>query len=317
MTLAAMGLAGMGLLGSLLVTSAGEASATNHQPQASVNGNVAAARAVIASEKAAPASMIPAGSPMAAIKKQGYLIYGGALDAPLLSQENPANGDVEGFDADMGKLLAKYITGRADIKVVSAETTTREALLENHTVNVVLETYTITVQRARVVNFAGPYLADGVSIAVKKGATGIASFANLAGKTVIAGADTPAIPLIKKMAPTAKIITFATDPDCIQALIDGRGAAYVQDYVTLAGDAVAGEPISIVGRQVNDGYLGIGVPKNQPTMVTFVNNWLKLIEKNGQWAGIWKATFGTVEAGGPPAPPTVGTVPGVPSSLLG
>ncbi|MGD0876444.1 MAG: transporter substrate-binding domain-containing protein [Acidimicrobiales bacterium] len=317
MTLAAMGLAGMGLLGSLLVTSAGQASATNHQPQASVNGNVAAARAVIASEKAAPASMIPAGSPMAAIKKQGYLIYGGALDAPLLSQENPVNGDVEGFDADMGKLLAKYITGRADIKVVSAETTTREALLENHTVNVVLETYTITVQRARVVNFAGPYLADGVSIAVKKGATGIASFANLAGKTVIAGADTPAIPLIKKMAPTAKIITFATDPDCVQALIDGRGAAYVQDYVTLAGDAVAGEPISIVGHQVNDGYLGIGVPKDQPTMVTFVNNWLKMIEKNGQWAGIWKATFGTVEAGGPPAPPTVGTVPGVPSSLLG
>jgi len=81
--------------------------------------------------------------------------------------------------------------------------------------------------------------------------------------------------------------------------------------VTLAGDAVAGEPISIVGHQVNDGYLGIGVPKDQPTMVTFVNNWLKMIEKNGQWAGIWKATFGTVEAGGPPAPPTVGTVPGV------
>ena len=62
---------------------------------------------------------------MAAIKKQGYLIYGGALDAPLLSQENPVNGDVEGFDADMGKLLAKYITGRADIKVVSAETARR------------------------------------------------------------------------------------------------------------------------------------------------------------------------------------------------
>ena len=34
----------IGLLGSLLVTSAGQASATNHQPQASVNGNVAAAR---------------------------------------------------------------------------------------------------------------------------------------------------------------------------------------------------------------------------------------------------------------------------------
>jgi len=42
-------------------------------------------------------------------------------------------------------------------------------------------------------------------------------------------------------------------------------------------------------------------------MVTFVNNWLKMIEKNGQWAGIWKATFGTVEQV-TSGPPTVGTV---------
>ena len=160
---------------------------------------------------------------------------------------------------------------------------------------------------------------DGVSIAVKKGATGIVSFANLAGKTVIAGADTPAIPLIKKMAPTAKIITFVTDPDCVQAL-HRRPWRCVCAGLRDAGWAMLSQanPISIVGHQVNDGYLGIGVPKDQPTMVTFVNNWLKMIEKNG--------TVGRA----PGRPPsglsrhpeiwlllTVGTVPGVPSSLLG
>jgi glutamate transport system substrate-binding protein len=309
--LASTGVAGASLAAAVMAGSAGAAGAAGNP-----NGNIGAANAVIARAPVAPASMIPPGSPMAKIKKQGYLIYGGALDAPLLSQKNPVTGDVEGFDADMGKLLAKYITGQPNIKVVSAETTTREALLQNHTVNVVLETYTITASRAHAVNFAGPYLADGVSIAVKQGTKGITSFADLNGKTVIAGQDTPAIPLIQKMAPKAKIITFASDPDCIQALVDGRGAAYVQDYVTLAGDAVAGDKITIVGHQVNDGYLGIGIPKNQPVMVTFVNKWLKLIEKDGEWAGIWKATFGTVEKGGPPAPPTIGKVPGVPTSLL-
>src|SRR5947209_13904176 len=57
----------------------------------------------------AAASDIPAGSIMAKIRDRGHLAVGGALDAPLLSQQNPVSGKVEGFDADLAKLLAKYI----------------------------------------------------------------------------------------------------------------------------------------------------------------------------------------------------------------
>ena len=76
--------------------------------------------------------------------KRGYLIIGGSLDAPLLSQQNPVDRQVEGFDADMAKLLAKYIIGKPEVKIVDSASETREALLPTATVDVVFQTYTIT-----------------------------------------------------------------------------------------------------------------------------------------------------------------------------
>lgn len=144
----------------------------------------------------APASAIAAGSTMEKIKKRGELIVGGSLDAPLLSQQNPATKEVEGLDADFGRLLAKYIIGQPKVKIVNSASETREALLSNGTVDVVLQTYTITPERAKQVAFAGPYYSSGLVIATKKGTSGITKPADLAGKTVIAGANTPAIPAI-------------------------------------------------------------------------------------------------------------------------
>src|SRR5690606_36465873 len=73
------------------------------------------------------AADIPPGSTMEKIKKRGELIVGGSLDAPLLSQQSPATKEVEGFDADLGKLLAKYIIGEPKVKIVNSASETREA----------------------------------------------------------------------------------------------------------------------------------------------------------------------------------------------
>lgn len=256
------------------------------------------------------ATEIPAGSTMAKIKASGKLRIGGSLDAPLLSQQNPATGKLEGFDAEIGQLLSTYIFGTPDkVQIVSAGTQTREALLQNHTADVVIQTYSITQARAKQVAFAGPYLETGLQIVVKKGTTGITKPADLAGKTVIAGSNTPAIDAIKKAAPTAKIVTFDDDPSCIQALQQGRGVAYVQGAEILAGDLQSATDLQAVGSQFDVAPEGIGIPLDEPDMLAFTNTFLKGIIANGQWAKAWKDTFGSV--GIPtPTPPTVGPVAG-------
>lgn len=51
--------------------------------------------------KAPVAADLPAGSAMARIRERGELLVGGSLDAPPLSQRDPATGEPTGFDADL------------------------------------------------------------------------------------------------------------------------------------------------------------------------------------------------------------------------
>ncbi|QWF78642.1 glutamate ABC transporter substrate-binding protein [Amycolatopsis sp. CA-230715] len=246
----------------------------------------------------------------AAIKKRGQLTVGGSLDAPLLSQQNPVTGGVEGFDATLGKLLAKYITGQPAARIIESSSVTREPLLANGTVDVVLQTYTISQERAKKVSFAGPYLVSGQAIATLKETTGISKPQDLAGKKVVAGANTPAIAAVKEKAPTADVVTFDTDPECVLGLEQGRGVAYVQDLTLLAAQSQLNKKIKIVGQPFTSDPYGIGLKLGDDTFKKFVNDWLKKIQDAGLWQEAWKSSLGTVVEGEAPTPPAIGSVPG-------
>jgi len=266
---------------------------------------------VLAGAPVAKAAAIIPGSTMEKIKKRGQLIVAEALDAPLLSQQDPSNPEnVTGFDADLAKALATYILGKPSVKIVPPATETREALLANGTVDVVFNTYTITPQRAEQVDFAGPYFSSGLAIAVKTGTKGINSISDLAGKTVIVGANTPAVTAVPEKAAGAKVVSFATDPEAVQALTQGRGDAYVQDITLLASDAQSNKAMTVVGNPFTSEPYGIGLAHGDDQMKKFVNDWLKQIESDGTWAKIWKASLGTVVQGDAPTPPEIGSVPG-------
>lgn len=275
-----------------------------------VPGKASDLDSVVAKAPVAKAAAILPGSTMERIKKRGELVVAEALDAPLLSQQDPTTGKVEGFDADLAKALAVYILGKPKVKIVNPSTETREALLQNGTVDVVFNTYTITTQRAQQVAFAGPYFTSGLAVAVQSGNKTIKSVSDLAGKTVIVGANTPAVTEVPKQAKGAKIVSFATDPECVQALVQGRGDAYVQDITLLASDAKSNTKMKVVGEPFTQEPYGIGLKRGDAQFKSFVNDWLKTIEKDGLWTKVWKGTLGTVVQAAPPTPPAIGSVPG-------
>lgn len=45
-------------------------------------------------------------------------------------------------------------------------------------------------------------------------------------------------------------------------------------------------------------------------MKTFVDEWLKQIQADGEWAKLWQATIGSVLSGDAPTPPAIGSVQG-------
>ena len=294
-----------GLLGAASACSGGGAAVPGGD-----SGEESAAQSVLDKAPVAGEAEIAASPTAAAIKQRGEMLIGGSLDAPLLSQQNPTTGETEGFDATLGKLLAKYIIGEPNAKIVNSGSETREALLQNSTVDVVFQTYTITPERAEKVAFAGPYLISGQSIATVKDNNDINSPADLNGKKVIAGANTPAIEAIKEVAPDAEIVTFGTDPECMQALEQNRGEAYVQDLTLLAANAQLNDKIKIVGEPFTSDPYGIGLKRGDEQFKQFVNDWLKKLQDEGIWQQVWQDSLGTVVAGEPPKPPEIGSVPG-------
>ena len=286
-------------------------SGTTSLPGSSSSSSSSNADSPFTDAPVAKASLIIPGSTMEKIKKRGKLIVAEALDAPLLSQQDPTNPDqVSGFDADLAKLLATYILGKPNVEIVPPASETREAMLQNGTVDVVFNTYTITEERATQIDFAGPYFESGLAVAVKSDNTTIKSVKDIDGKNVIVGANTPAVTEVPKVAPKAKVTAFATDPAAVQALIQGRGDAYVQDYTLLASDAASEKQIKVVGQPFTKEPYGIGLPHGDSDFKKFVNDWLKTIQKGGQWGQAWKTTLGTVTDSAIPTPPEIGSVPG-------
>ncbi|MFI5555150.1 glutamate ABC transporter substrate-binding protein [Streptomyces sp. NPDC051738] len=258
----------------------------------------------------ATADQIPAGSLMATIKKRGTLAVGGTDTSALFSLKDPVTGRLTGFDAGLAAMLAKYITGSTDTKLVQVTVATREQLLRNGTVDTVFATYSITPERAKKIDFAGPYYSSGNAILTKKGDSGITSVKDLNGKNVCVQSGSTAANNVKKFAPKAQVMLFEGNSQCVQAVRQGRADAYVNDQSLLVGVQYRDLSVQVVGKPFTTDPYGIGVPKQSPEMKKFVDAWLKKIEDSGLWAKLWKATLGTAVTGDAPKPPVIGSVEG-------
>ena len=256
------------------------------------------------------ADSIPSDTLMAEIKAAGVLKVGGTDAGPVFSIKDPITGKLTGFDADLSQMLAKYIIGKPSTSLTITSVATREALLQNNTVDTVFATYTITPERAQKVDFAGPYYLSGDAILVKKDNTDITSVDDLNGKTVVTESNSTAAADIAKYAPKAKVQLFADDNSCVQAVQQGRADAYVLDQGILLGDATKADDVKVVGTPFTQEPYGIGTPKQDPEMKAFVDDWLKKIEDAGLWKRLYALTIGKVVTGDAPTPPPIGSVPG-------
>lgn len=262
---------------------------------------------LIAAGSVADSATVDASTWASAVKKAGVLKVGGTKTSALFSLQSTNDNKLRGFDAGLSQLLARYITGEAKTDVSVVDSSTREAVLQNGTVNAVFATYSITDQRKQKIDFAGPYYVSRQGILVKSTNNSIKSVKDLDGKKVGVQAGSTGPQIVKKAAPKATVQEFQDDSQLVQAIKQGRIDAYVVDQSLVLGD-VAKEPKAL--KVVGDGFgsedpYGIGLPKGSDA-TKFVNDWLKKIEADGTWAKLWKLTIGdrtgVTEV---PTPPTI------------
>ena len=268
---------------------------------------------VIKGGPVADGSVVSASSWATKIKSQGYLKSGGTTTGAIFSLKDPTTGRIAGFDIGIADLLAHYITGGTDVskltQISQTSVDTRETMLQNNTVDIVVATYSITTARAQKIAFAGPYYSSGDSIQVKSDNTTIKSGTDLAGKKLVTESNSTAITALQKFVPGNTPTLFADNDSCVAAVEQGRADAYILDEAILLGNAVKATDLKVVGTPFTTDPYGVGVNKSDPAVKAFVNTFLQKIFDSGDWLKLWKATVGVyVEA--VPTPPALGSVAG-------
>jgi polar amino acid transport system substrate-binding protein len=213
---------------------------------------------------------------------------------------NPADGQIEGFDIDMIKAVAKAIFGNKphDIVYKGVSADDREQDIESGAVDIVADTMSILPSRLKCVDFSSVYYEAGQRVLVLKNSPAH-SLDDLKGQKVCAVGGTDSLAAIAAHGAVPVPVTYWTD--CLVLLQQGEVAGISTDDSILAG-LIAQDPWThLVGPRLTHEFYGLAISKQQPGFVTFVNAVLQQLRTDGQWVASAKAWIGP-QAPPPPSP---------------
>ncbi len=288
----------------LALGAAAAAAAPGHPSAVRAPRAVSAAAASTCDPKAS--SLRPSGPPqvtqgsfMAKIRARGYLIAGVDQSTYHFGFLNPLTGQIEGFDIDMIRAVAKAIFGdpsKVQFKAISDEQ--RIPDVTSGTVDIVAHTMTITCQRLKQVDFSSVYFDAHQRVLVLKNSKAT-SLDDLHGQKVCATSGSDSVARIQAHKAIAVQVPYWTD--CLVLLQQGDVAAISTDDSILDGLAAQDPWTKLVGPQLTDEPYGLAISRQHPEFVRFVNAVLEQLRTNGQWAASYRHWIGTPVASIPQA----------------
>lgn len=258
-------------------------------------------------EEAAPEvvedATFEAGTTMAKLNEEGKIKIGTKFDQPLFGLQGPS-GEPEGFDVEVGKLIAANLGIDAEnIEWKEAVSANREPFIENGEVDIVIATYTINDERKQVIDFAGPYYSAGQDLLVLQGnPDGITGIDDVKGEKVCSVTGSTSEQNLKDAG--VEVLATDTYSNCLEPLRSGEVIAVSTDNVILAGLADQNEgEFEVIDNPFTEEPYGIGLKKGDDDFRNWLNDTLEGSFEDGSWAEAWDTTAGTVLS--TPEPPAV------------
>lgn len=252
-----------------------------------------------------PAPMqMPVGSTMRKIQDKGHLSVAVSADTLLFGAQNPLTGQVEGFDIDMLRLVAKAIFGddnpnRLELKIITYAQ--RIPSLQDRSADLVAHTMTINCTRWNQVAFSSTYYDAGQKVLVRRDSKNTTIDAlDAARATVCAPDGTTNIEELRRHT-GVKVTAVPDVTDCLVLFQQGKVDAITGDDTVLAGFADQ-DPYAVVsGDAFTDEPYGIAANAADVDLVQFVNRVLADARVDGSWKAIYERWLG--EFGPTPEPP--------------
>ncbi|MEW1625866.1 glutamate ABC transporter substrate-binding protein [Streptomyces sp. NPDC089173] len=262
------------------------------------------------------------GPGIAKIKARGKLVAGVDQNSYRWGYRNPYSGELEGFDIDLVRALAKDILGDPNAVIFRAiPTNQRIAALERDRVDVIVRTMTINCKRLEQVSFSTAYFRTGQQILAPKDSAITGYDGSLKGKRVCSGEGTTAYEALEKESYGAIFkdeldgtgrdpdrLTVPNQLDCLVRLQLGEVDAVLTDNALGAGQAAQDPAVTLKGTgPFTTEFYGVAAKKGADDLVARVNKVLVDYRAGGQDSA-WMVSYRKWLAAGlpgmtePPAP---------------
>lgn len=243
----------------------------------------------------------PAASFMRTVQARGRLVVGVPADTLLFGHRNPTTKQLEGFDVDVARHVARVMFGADDhVELRPLAPAERIPAVRDGTVDLVADMLTMTCAAWRQVDLSTAYYLSGQRVLVGRSspAQGIQ---DLGGRRVCAPAGTPAYAVVAR-APARPIPVGVTDAaDCLALLQLGEVDGVSSDEALLLGFAAEDRSVRVVGPRLTSEPYGLGVSQAHPEFVRYLNAVLERMRADGSWSAAYDRWLAT--PGGPAAPP--------------
>ena len=202
------------------------------------------------------------------------------------------NGQSQGFDVEIAKAFAKDLLGSADkVEFVITEAANRVEYLKSGKVDVILANFTQTKERARVVDFAAPYMKVSLGVVSPEKAP-IKAVEDLEGKTLLVNKGTTADAYFSKKYPDQSLLKFDQNTETFDALKDGRGVALAHDNALLWAWAKENPGYVVAIEQLGEPeFIAPAVKKGDAALKSWIDQEVATLKKDGRLKAAYEKTL--------------------------
>lgn len=221
------------------------------------------------------------------IKKAGVLKAGVKQDVPNFGYFSAETDSYEGMEIDIARKIAKSLGVKVEFTPVTAQT--REAVIDNGQVDIVIGTYTITPERQASYSFSNPYYTDEVGFLVNK-ASKYSSIKDMNGATIGVAQGSTTKGLIEEYAKANDLhfdyVQLGSYPELAISLYSKRIQAFSVDKSILSG--YRSKKTEILDQGFNTQSYGIASKQSNKELTNYINNLLSDWSKDGSLTKIYQ-----------------------------
>ena len=214
------------------------------------------------------------------IVNRGTLNVGVKQDVPNFGYYSAKTNRYEGMEVDLAKKIADEL--KVKVSYIPVTTQTREPLMDNGTIDLLIGTYTINDERRASYAISNPYYHDQIGFLVLKD-SGINKISDLNGKTigVAQGASTKAALQEYASAHNLKFnyVQLGSYPELAVSLYAHRVDAFSVDKSILSGYESKKTKILNEGFKTQD--YGIASSKSNQELIDYTNDLIAKLQKDG------------------------------------